>query len=211
MPTEYCFPIPIYYSMIDNVEEVQKELFSIVENITFHKSIQSNWDENMATFSGRFNENFLEKHNPKLFLKELEKHILLFFQELQFCPVISNVDIIIKESWLSKTQKNQYHHRHLHACTEMSGVYYVKAKGDEGSIGFHMPSKILLASRIFYNQSRSILHRPEVGKLLLWPSLLEHDVNSNQTENDRISLSFNISLRDKGTISHETGDNDDAE
>jgi uncharacterized protein (TIGR02466 family) len=199
MPTEKWFPTPIYYNIIDNVDEVQKELLSLVDKTTFEKSNKPDWDKNSATFSNGYNEgeNMLEAYKPPLFLNELYKNINMFFNDLRFCPKMANVDLIIKESWFTRTQKNEYHHRHLHACSEMSGVYYIKTTGDEGSINFYPPTSIMFASRIFVNEAVQIVHKPQVGKLLLWPSLVEHGVVSNQTDNDRISLSFNISLRDK--------------
>lgn len=199
MPTENWFPTPIYYNMIDNVEEVQKELLSLLEKFTFHKSPRIGWDKNSGTFSDGYNEgeNMLAKYKPSLFLTELYKNLNLFFNDLNFVPQNHNADIIIKESWFTRTQKNEYHHRHLHAFSEISGVYYVKTNGNDGSIAFYPPSSILFVSKIYSGKSDTITYRPEVGKLLLWPSLLEHGVISNQTDDDRISLSFNISLRDK--------------
>ena len=41
-------------------------------------------------------------------------------------------------------------------------------------------------------QVRSI--SPEPGTLVLFPSYLEHKVNPNQSESNRIVISFNISL-----------------
>lgn len=199
MPTEHWLSTPIYYNMIDNVDEVQKELLSLVENTTFHKPDNPYLDKNVATFSSGYNEgkNILDVLKPQLFLNELQKNIMLFFNDLGFCLKTANADIVIRESWFTRTQKNEYHHRHFHACSEMSGVYYVKTNGNEGSINFHQPSRVLFSSRIFLNQAREIEHKPMVGKLILFPSLLEHHVVSNQTDEDRISLSFNMSLRDR--------------
>jgi len=199
MPTEYWFPTPIYYNMIHNVEEVQKELFQIMENISFHKSVASGWDKNTGSFSDGYNENenFLEKYKPLLFLNELQKNLALYFEDLKFCPIKCNVDIIIKESWLTKLKKNEYHHQHLHPNSELSGVYYVKANCNHGNLSFTPPSLALDASRVFAGRTNNVDYKPEVGKLILWPSLVEHHVVSNQTDEDRISLSFNIVLRDR--------------
>ena len=199
MPTEHWFPTPIYYNYVDDVDEVQKELYEIMKNISFHKTRRSSWDKNSATFSDEYNEgeSFLKKYNPSLFLNELQKNISLYFRDLDFCPIRHNVDIIIKDSWLTRTQKNEYHHRHLHSCSEISGVYYIKTNGNDGNISFSIPTLAFYPSRCFGNCVNPISYKPEVGKLLLWPSLIEHGVVSNQTDDDRISLSFNIVLRDK--------------
>ena len=38
-------------------------------------------------------------------------------------------------------------------------------------------------------------HKPEVGKILLFPGWLKHGINTNNTDNIRISLSFNICFK----------------
>ena len=37
--------------------------------------------------------------------------------------------------------------------------------------------------------------KPKVGKLLLFPSWLEHGVHINHTDHERMSVSFNINFR----------------
>jgi uncharacterized protein (TIGR02466 family) len=199
MPTEYWFPTPFYVNMIDNVEEVQKELLAHVENTTFHKTLHDSWDKNAATFSDGYNHgrNILMDLKPPLFLAELQKNLLMMFNDINFDPNAANVDVVIKDSWFTRTQKNEHHHRHLHACSEISGVYYIKTNGKDGSIAFHPPSLALLSSRVFVKGTFNMSIRPEVGKLILFPSMIEHNVNSNQTDDDRISLSFNLVLRDR--------------
>jgi uncharacterized protein (TIGR02466 family) len=41
--------------------------------------------------------------------------------------------------------------------------------------------------------------RPEEGRMYVFPSWLEHGVEPNQSERDRISLSFNVQVTDRST------------
>ena len=199
MPTEHWFPIPIYYNHIENLDEVQQELLSHVEKVNFHKVKHDNWDKNSAKFSDGYNEgkNLLNDIKPTLFLNELQKNLLEFYRNIHNGNDIYNIDFVITESWFTRTQKNEYHPQHLHSFSDISGVYYIKTNGNDGNIAFHTPSSILVNSKFFSQKAQNVEYKPQVGKLILWPSLIEHHVISNQTDDDRISLSFNISLRDR--------------
>jgi uncharacterized protein (TIGR02466 family) len=203
MSTRFLFPTPIYINEIGNIDEVQKELLSILEkeHQNFKKNSSVAWDKNAGTYTGGFDYyvSVLEQHKPSIFLKELEKSILSFFHDLQFDIVQDNSEIIIEESWFARTQKNEYHHQHAHK-TELAGIYYLKTNGKDGNIAFHSDTRILQTSRIFRNPEtlpHALALTPQIGMLLLFPGWLEHSVTSNQTDEERISLSFNLSLRKK--------------
>ena len=200
MPTEYWFPTPIYHNMIDNYNEVQKELSLIVDDTIFKKYDDPNWDTNACSFSdGNVGPSLLAKYKPKLFLNELFENVRLFFKDLNSEHMLETHDIVIDESWLARTRKNEYHHKHAHT-SELAGVYYVKTNGMDGDIVFHTGTPILGTSKIFRNSSDLAPGRKiesKMGRIILFPGWLEHSVNTNQTNDDRISLSFNISLRKK--------------
>ena len=101
-------------------------------------------------------------------------------------------------AWMSVNNKSGYNvqHRHLNAC--FSGTYYLKGieSGANGNIVFknpwavdyHVPDKCIEEFTNVTSGAHSI--SPEAGKLLIFPSWLEHYVETNTTDIDRISLSF---------------------
>lgn len=103
------------------------------------------------------------------------------------------VSLRITQSWLNYSQPGQYHHRHSHSNSFISGVLYVKAAKDRDKIYFYKkPSGKLSIPTKNNNLFNSTLWWVEVetGDLLLFPSDLEHSVANVEVEN-RISLSFN--------------------
>jgi uncharacterized protein (TIGR02466 family) len=193
MPVEYWFPTPIYYNMIDNMEEVQKELLPLCEDIDFVKI--SGWDNNSASFSsGKFSDNFLEKYQPKLFLEQLKHNIHQYLLQINPNAPVDTYDLVIDESWVTRTQRNEFHPTHSHGIYFISGAYYVKTNEQDGNIYFKTPNKLMIHTPFFNKVSGwdTVLHSPKVGKILLFPAWLEHGVLSNQTDSDRITLSFNI-------------------
>ena len=85
---------------------------------------------------------------------------------------------------------------HLHNGCWYSGVFYIKADGDEGHIEMIDTHPKVVAD--FPNSPRTATSKgfePRSGKLILFPSGLMHMVEPNPTQKDRYSISFNIEMK----------------
>jgi len=113
----------------------------------------------------------------------------------------------ITQSWLNYTKSDQFHHKHNHPNSLVSGIFYISADKKVDSVTFYkgyLDSRIKL-SRIKlditkYNifNSSSCTFPVETGNILLFRSSLVHGVGKKKGNNIRISLSFNVFI--KGTI-----------
>jgi uncharacterized protein (TIGR02466 family) len=113
----------------------------------------------------------------------------------------------ISNWWININSKNNTNILHVHPQSYISGAYYVKCDPElHGSISFDTPlkvKKVMFGEDIEPNEDQEQNHfttetwsyPPEVGKLLLFPSWLEHSVNSNLTDDIRVSISFNSQAR----------------
>lgn len=86
---------------------------------------------------------------------------------------------------------------HNHPGSWISGVYYPQvpaAKERAGSLCFRDPILARTFTRSFYRnvQAEAASVVPEVGKLIMFPSWVEHHVGPNLTDEDRIAIAFNI-------------------
>ncbi|WP_111640297.1 2OG-Fe(II) oxygenase family protein [Marinimicrobium alkaliphilum] len=86
---------------------------------------------------------------------------------------------------------------HNHPNAWFSGVYYAKVPDDNqkaGSICFRDPILARTYSRSFYRSSQSEICclPPEEGLMVIFPGWFEHSVRPNQTDDDRVAISFNI-------------------
>ena len=196
MSTEYWFPTPIYRNIIDNTDAVQAELYQIYDKLSFEKVDM--WDVRTASFTKHISQNILGKHKPKLFLIEAYKNIQQYIKDISVPQhIIDTTELIIEESWIAKMEKGEFHWQHSHAFYDISGVYYMKTNGNDNAIRFHTPTKNHLSSRIMYGLNMQVHITPEPGMLILFPSWLEHSVPTNQSDEERVSLAFNISMRNK--------------
>jgi uncharacterized protein (TIGR02466 family) len=104
------------------------------------------------------------------------------------------VNLRITQSWLNYTKKDQFHHRHSHPNSFLSGVFYVNANKETDKIFFYdnryyqisMPG----AESTPVN-SKSWWFPIETGDLIIFPSSLEHSVETLTTDTVRASLAFN--------------------
>ena len=99
--------------------------------------------------------------------------------------------------WGVVNGKGHANSTHNHPHSWISGVYYVKVPVEAaraGSITFRDPNLARTYTRSFYRsvQSEVLSITPLAGKMVMFPSWCEHFVTSNQTDEDRISIAFNI-------------------
>lgn len=104
-----------------------------------------------------------------------------------------NVNLKITQSWVNFSESGQYHHKHAHPNSFVSGVYYLQTNPDDRIYFYkdqYQQIKFPTDNWNAYN-SESWWFEAEVGKLILFPSSLTHMVPTVRGDVTRISLSFN--------------------
>jgi uncharacterized protein (TIGR02466 family) len=115
-----------------------------------------------------------------------------------------DASLYITQSWVNYTEPRQWHHKHQHPNSFISGVFYVNADITKDRIYFYRDryEQMRIIPREFnVTNSESWWFEAGTGRLILFPSSLTHMVEMKEHEGTRISLSFNTFL--KGTL----GDN----
>jgi len=98
--------------------------------------------------------------------------------------------------WININPPGSYNHLHNHVSAVFSGVYYVSADENQGNLQFersdnaeyHLP--VENENLTYYNATRST-YKAKTGGLYIFPGWLKHSVQGNQSQKDRISISFN--------------------
>ena len=120
---------------------------------------------------------------------------------LPFNPQISKLDYI--DSWSMVNNNGSWNqiHNHLYSYnttrTDLSGVYYVKVpEGDCGNIVFRNPVSSVHGNSFMMLRNHSSkeweMRYPKEGLMYIFPAYLDHMVLPNNTDEDRIAISFNM-------------------
>ena len=112
---------------------------------------------------------------------------------------LSKHDLSISQSWANVNPPNSYNISHQHHDSFLSGVYYLKTPKNSGNIYFEDPRNLWCLLQPSYTQfdqfsSTEVSYEPEEGMFMLFPSYLSHRVGINMSKNDRVSISFNVSI-----------------
>jgi uncharacterized protein (TIGR02466 family) len=184
------FPIPVYVSKLGR--ELTKKELSLVNKskLDFYKN-----DGNITS-----NDNYILNHKS---FNSLKEDLGLRVQDY-FNKVLSTTDAVtpfITQSWLNYTETNQYHHKHQHPNSLVSGVFYVNCHEELDKIKFFKDGYKTIVPEIkdwnLYN-SESWWFTVKTGDIILFPSSLTHMVENKEGTNTRISLAFNVFI--KGNI-----------
>lgn len=175
------FPIPVGDYTLDrelSAEEIsfikQQETYDNEGNLTSqnHKMLECESLKGLRSFIvDRLNDYFRQVHNPK-----------------------NDVRLSITQSWCNYTAPGQYHHKHAHPNSFISGVFYPQADIERDRIFFYRDiyKVIEIPSKEYTSwNSDSWWFEAGTGRLFIFPSSLTHAVPRTESDETRISLSFN--------------------
>jgi uncharacterized protein (TIGR02466 family) len=106
-------------------------------------------------------------------------------------------EIVITSMWANINPPGAKHSIHAHPNNLLSGVYYVQCDARANVIRFHDPrpqSEVIMPPRVQRNvyNANMIELETKPGRLVLFPARLKHDVPTNLSERERISVSFDM-------------------
>lgn len=196
--SEFLFPKQV---IISDDEEYPEYRNSLVEYCYEQLSKNRNGVE-YSNIGGWQSDPFsLLYDNNFNFFKERLFDNIKYCLENEFMLIKSHIEI--PRIWINISGKNHYNIIHTHPFSHFSGVFYVKSTENCGEIAFHisaMESQECFFRHPEIKKSKNILpnktYFPKEGRMLLFPSLLSHGVNMNQSDSDRISISFDLVFSD---------------
>ena len=145
----------------------------------------------------------LEDSKLKKLKDYVSNYINFYFYELMSVNK-TRCQIYITQSWFNYNKKETKHHPHSHPNSIISGVFYLD--DNQAPITFHRENRTINLDLMLndFNEFNSSNYSISTKKntLIMFPSKLTHGVQSNESEKERISLSFNTYVKgDMGSIS----------
>jgi len=167
-------------------QSIDDEIESCISSLKF--STNDYFDTlNTKTSGSVITSNVIEEYQ----LLNLKQHIInnlrIYSQQVSGC----NFNFNIKTSWVTKTPPGHFIQTHHHQSSMISGVYYHEVPENSGDIYFRSNDKMMETSP-FFMRAQDYYVRSLKGRMILFPSWIDHGVRSNNSNKDRISISFNI-------------------
>jgi uncharacterized protein (TIGR02466 family) len=191
-----AFPTPIYENELVD-KRIEKEFQIVIDDLKQTDAFKLNRATECQYLSDpTFLENLFDSYDLSVFKSYLEENIRNYVKMVVPTYVTNRkYDFNIETSWLTLNKKGHYSHLHHHADADISGVYYVKTNGNDGELIFENPNRLITTSYLLNTWQESMHYVPQEGKLILFPGWLIHRVNKNETDNERISFSFNVMFK----------------
>ena len=189
--THNLWPIPVYEADIP----VKQEWKDAVINLEYERTHINNSDISK--------DRYILNKIPDL-KKDIELHCELFVRK--YLNVKNNAQFYLQNSWCNIHGPNECSQIHYHGSSLLSGVYYPILPKNSGNISFHKGN---IYTNIFHhsirfeydennnlNSEAYILDLNE-GRILIFPSHLDHSVLKNNSNEKRYSIAFNFYVRGK--------------
>jgi uncharacterized protein (TIGR02466 family) len=137
-------------------------------------------------------------------LDEFKKHLDFTLAEIYtLYDYHPSFTFFIASCWGNINPPFAYNNTHTHPNCLWSGVYYIQVPKNSGKIYFVDPVKERIHLQGKFRDETSFLASPSIwyegipGRLIIFPSYLQHCVKQNRSNEDRISLSFNVKLLER--------------
>jgi uncharacterized protein (TIGR02466 family) len=123
-------------------------------------------------------------------INDMAKGVLRFLK-------LGYADFEITGCWANVLAMGAAHGTHSHPNNFLSGVYYVRAQPGADTINFHDPRVQTGIIRppvveLTAENTDQVVMRVKTGTLLMFPAYLQHSVDTNRSEDERVSISFNL-------------------
>jgi len=191
------FPESVFKYKFEKFENFNPELSNYIYNL--NKSDKAGVTK--SNRGGWHSEDFDLRDSNSIQVKfalELQKYILNTFKELGWKT--ENKKIQILSMWAIINKKDDFNVIHSHPNCLLSAAYYVKAPKDCGRFQIENPNSIkkhITPEIVNKNEHNVLLAGVEIdeGDLIIFPGYLPHKVARNQSDEDRIVISFNVDIK----------------
>jgi uncharacterized protein (TIGR02466 family) len=158
--------------------------------LSYFEDIGKNLNSNKSNLSS--NDSYILENKSMSFLKEFFETQIQYYLD-NIVKAQDSMKLRITQSWINHNNQGQGHHRHYHCNSYLSGVFYIKTNEDDKIHFYNREYSIELPPPTEWNiwNSTSWWLEAKQYRLYIFPSTLQHGVETVTGKDTRISLSFN--------------------
>ena len=187
------FSVPIFEERLDH--PVDK-----IESLCQQERYKDPQGSKVSNVGGWHSGNINYPDSPFFFLSDIEKNCQVYATNI----LKTDDPVFLTNVWININSKHDSNMIHSHARCILSGVYYIKTPKECGNIKFYHPACDLIerdwthSSKEYHPaNSNTWWLPPSEGTLYIFPSWVKHLVEPNMSDEERISISFNVEMRVK--------------
>lgn len=192
---EYLFPTQIVVSKIENFDNIKGELIDWVYD----------YKEKNPSIERISNKNGWQSLSKEVFLDkgfdQFKESIVNLISKMVLEYKI-NATIKLVQMWININGPNSYNVSHRHPGCDLSGCLWIKCPPESGRFVFdnmdtgYRDYKLYSFTQLEHLDQKKMqleyVPTYEDGSMIIFPSSTTHRVEINETDEDRISLGFNL-------------------
>ena len=185
------WPIPVY----DGEIPVREKWKVLIKGTEYERTHVNNSDISI--------DRYLLNSMPEL-KAEIENHCENYVRK--YLTVKDNAQFYLQNSWCNIHKPGEESQLHYHGGSLLSGVYYPIFPENSGDISFYRAVSYTNlfhpTIRLEFNEHNNVTAETyslqlKEGKVVIFPSQLEHKVQKNESDQNRYSLAFNFFVKGK--------------
>jgi len=198
MQTNFLFPCPVFKFDFEDAHTSKDIFVGKIKEIEKSDTADISQKYSQGSYTSFYNK---ESIFTEPIFSKLAQFIKNSVQEShKFCGLDGELEFT--RSWANINRKYSYHEQHHHCPNIWSGVYYVQATDNDATISFINSNLInsswpYKAKKVYHTElnSTQTICKVQSGMLLVFPSYLNHKVDQHMSDNERISIAFNMDLK----------------
>ena len=189
------FPTPVWTIQLENYKTINEKMFEYIKDA----QIKDQKGISKSNIKGWHSNDFdLKDESLKKFISFISPSIKQVMIDMNW--EVEKQTVKIDNMWAIINTGGSANARHQHGNSTISGAYYVRAPKNSGDIVFYDPRPApvfyfprAVSSNLLNAQVNAI--NPKEGALILFPSYVDHSVNENLSNEERIVISFNVTIK----------------
>ena len=189
------FPTPVWTIQLENYKIINEKMFEYIKDA----QIKDQKGISKSNIKGWHSNDFdLKDESLKKFISFISPSIKQVMIDMNW--EVEKQTVKIDNMWAIINTGGSANARHQHGNSTISGAYYVRAPKNSGDIVFYDPRPApvfyfprAVSSNLLNAQVNAI--NPKEGALILFPSYVDHSVNENLSNEERIVISFNVTIK----------------
>ena len=190
------FPTVVHEVTVKNFKSIKKDLVNYVYEQKQRDSQGVSFSNVGGWQSGPSYSNF-----DNILLTTITETLIPYFEN----DVLDmSKEITYDGLWMNINGKDNFNSAHNHPGCHLAGVFWIQSPKGCGNLELQSPHSFTMFQEMsrytesFQKKSSAYpvyMFPPTEGTILLFPASIMHKVESNQSDEDRISIAFNLTFR----------------